>query len=160
MIMSLFFSLSSLSHFSPSSPPYISHPNHFPSTLSLISPFLSFPSRYLPYPLSFPVLLVIFPLSCSPCVPALSCSYFAVPTACFLALFRHGGPGIPVALCPRYVTVSLFHYLIPSSLLLISLFFFFSCTMKDQETENRERDVRLPVGLQEEGLWILSGKGN
>ncbi|NXH87385.1 MYRF factor, partial [Edolisoma coerulescens] len=29
---------------------------------------------------------------------------FAVPTACLLALFRHGGPGIPVALCPRYVT--------------------------------------------------------
>uniref|UniRef100_U3KBE0 Myelin regulatory factor n=1 Tax=Ficedula albicollis TaxID=59894 RepID=U3KBE0_FICAL len=27
--------------------------------------------------------------------------YFAVPTACLLALFRHGGPGIPVALCPR-----------------------------------------------------------
>ncbi|XP_064571418.1 myelin regulatory factor isoform X1 [Zonotrichia leucophrys gambelii] len=26
---------------------------------------------------------------------------FAVPTACLLALFRHGGPGIPVALCPR-----------------------------------------------------------
>ncbi|KAJ7406334.1 Myelin regulatory factor [Pitangus sulphuratus] len=26
---------------------------------------------------------------------------FAVPTACLLALFRHGGPGIPIALCPR-----------------------------------------------------------
>uniref|UniRef100_K7GBL1 Myelin regulatory factor n=1 Tax=Pelodiscus sinensis TaxID=13735 RepID=K7GBL1_PELSI len=25
----------------------------------------------------------------------------AVPTACFLALFRHRGPGVPVALCPR-----------------------------------------------------------
>ncbi|KFW64911.1 Myelin regulatory factor, partial [Pygoscelis adeliae] len=26
---------------------------------------------------------------------------FAVPTACLLALFRHRGPGVPVALCPR-----------------------------------------------------------
>ncbi|XP_053252740.1 myelin regulatory factor isoform X2 [Podarcis raffonei] len=26
---------------------------------------------------------------------------FAVPTTCLLALFRHRGPGIPVALCPR-----------------------------------------------------------
>ncbi|XP_060626680.2 myelin regulatory factor isoform X2 [Anolis sagrei] len=26
---------------------------------------------------------------------------FAVPTSCLLALFRHRGPGIPVALCPR-----------------------------------------------------------
>lgn len=32
--------------------------------------------------------------------------------------------------------------------------------MKDQETKNREKDVRLPVGFEEEGLWILSGKGN
>ncbi|XP_062971895.1 myelin regulatory factor [Elgaria multicarinata webbii] len=26
---------------------------------------------------------------------------FAVPTTCLLALFRHRGPGVPVALCPR-----------------------------------------------------------
>ncbi|KFM01851.1 Myelin regulatory factor, partial [Aptenodytes forsteri] len=31
---------------------------------------------------------------------------FAVPTACLLALFRHRGPGVPVALCPRG-----FHYI-------------------------------------------------
>ncbi|KFW09367.1 Myelin regulatory factor, partial [Eurypyga helias] len=33
---------------------------------------------------------------------------FAVPTACLLALFRHRGPGVPVALCPRYVALSLY----------------------------------------------------
>ena len=131
---SLFLSLFSLSYFSPSCSGYLSHPTHFVSALSLIFPFLSFHFHYLPCPLSFPaVLLIFYRPAFSSRLPSLSCSSFAVPTACLLALFRHRGPGVPVALCPRYVTVSLYCYLIAASLLSIPLLSSI-CTAEDQES--------------------------
>lgn len=133
-IMSLFFSLFSLSYFSPSCSGYISHPTHFLSTFTLIFPFLSFHFHYLPCPLSFPLALPHFyQPSFSSLLPSLPYSSFAVPTACLLALFRHRGPGVPVALCPRYVTLSFYCYLIVASFLSVPLLSPI-CTTEDKES--------------------------
>lgn len=140
------------------------HPTHCPSTLSLIFPFLSFHFHYLPYPLSSPAILLIFYRPAfSSHLPSLPRSSFAVPTACLLALFRHRGPGVPVALCPRYVTVSLYCYLIAASLLSIPPLPSAAQktkNLKQNRKQKRDRNTLQQVGLQEEGLWTLSGRGN
>lgn len=137
-ITSIFFSFFSPPHFSPLRSGYNSHPTHFVSILSLIFPFFSYRSHY-PRPLSLPPF--------SSLLRSPPHSSFAVPTACLLALFRHRGPGVPVALCPRYVTLSLYCYLIAAFLLSVPLLLFSTRTTEDRILS--KNGTAQQVGFQE-----------